>query len=356
MRVSIYIICCIVFSACGKQQTAENQHGFNKVTIQALSTDTISIRSLTKINDSIIGFGYDKGYGLINLITATKTLFPVDNSEFISLDTQPRTAEQRATAFNGVYFFSLGVGSPTVLRKHDSKTGQNFVVYVEKHEATFYDAMAFWNKDEGIAIGDPTNACLSIIITRDGGEQWEKISCERLPKIIKGEAAFAASNSNIVLHGDNAWIVSGGMVSRVYHSADKGHSWSVVRTPMIGGTPTTGAYAMDFYDSQNGFIVGGDYTNPTANRANKAITNDAGNSWSLVADSEGPGYKSCVRYVPNSLAKEIVALGVTGISYSNDQGVSWKELSKESFYTMIFINDSIAIAAGKNKIAKLYFD
>jgi formylmethanofuran dehydrogenase subunit C len=32
-----------------------------------------------------------------------------------------------------------------------------------------------------------------------------------LPRTANGEAAFAASNTNIVIKGNNTWIVSGGM-------------------------------------------------------------------------------------------------------------------------------------------------
>lgn len=356
MRLPIYVTILLTVFACAKHQPIQIQHNFTKVTVEIISRDTMSIRALSQINDTLVGFGYDKGYGFLNIKTADKTVFPIDNAEFILQDSLPKTAEQRATSFSGSHFFSLGVGAPAILREHDINTNQSHVVYVEKDEAAFYDAMAFWNKNEGIAMGDPTGDCLSIIITRDGGEHWEKIDCDRLPKIVKGEAAFAASNSNIVLRGDNAWIVSGGMVSRVYYSADKGKSWSVVNTPMISGASTTGAYAMDFYDTQSGIIVGGDYTQPTSNNANKAVTKDSGKSWNLISDQEGPGYKSCVRYVPNSKGNEIVALGFTGVSYSKDGGKSWKELSKEGFYTMLFVTDDTAIAAGKNRIAKLQFE
>ena len=51
--------------------------------------------------------------------------------------------------------------------------------------------MDFCNDQEGIAIGDPTDSCMSIIITRDGGETWTKLSCDDLPKAKEGEAAFA---------------------------------------------------------------------------------------------------------------------------------------------------------------------
>jgi hypothetical protein len=50
-----------------------------------------------------------------------------------------------------------------------------------------------------------------------------------------------------------------------------------------------------------------------------------------------------------------VAIGFTGISYSNDTGMNWRALSNEGFYTIRFQNDSVAYAAGKNRIAKLTF-
>ena len=83
-------------------------------------------------------------------------------------------------------------------------------VYFESNDKVFYDAMTFWNDREGIAMGDPTENCLSIIITRNGGNNWEKLSCEFLPKTEEGEAAFAASNSNIAVYRDHTWIVSVG--------------------------------------------------------------------------------------------------------------------------------------------------
>jgi hypothetical protein len=38
---------------------------------------------------------------------------------------------------------------------------------------------------------------------------------DKLPRTANGEAAFAASNTNIVIKGNNTWIVSGGMKARV---------------------------------------------------------------------------------------------------------------------------------------------
>jgi hypothetical protein len=63
-------------------------------------------------------------------------------------------------------------------------------------------------------MGDPIADFLSIIVTRDGGNTWNKLPADKLPRTANGEAAFAASNTNIVIKGNNTWIVSGGMKAR----------------------------------------------------------------------------------------------------------------------------------------------
>jgi photosystem II stability/assembly factor-like uncharacterized protein len=246
----------------------------------------------------------------------------------------------------------LSVASPALLYK-TGEDGKMDLVYKEEGEGVFYDAMTFWNNYEGIAIGDSVNGCLSIIITRDGGHHWMKIPCSELPAGIKGEGAFAASNTNIKTIGDKTWIAT--TSDRILFSPDKGKTWKSFRTPIINEGDAEGIYSIDFWDENLGIAIGGDYTKPEANKANKAITKDGGKTWELLADGQHPEYKSCIRFVPGSKGQEIVALGFTGISYSSDMGTTWKRLSNEAFYTLRFKNDSIAYAAGNNRIAKLSF-
>jgi photosystem II stability/assembly factor-like uncharacterized protein len=228
-------------------------------------------------------------------------------------------------------------------------------VYKEEHKDVFYDAMTFWNDEEGIAMGDPIGGCLSVIITRDGGRTWKKVSCSDLPATAEGEAAFAASNANIAVKGEETWIITGGAKSRVFYSPNKGETWEVFDTPLEQGKATTGAYALDFYDARQGVMIGGDYTAPEENRANKARTTDGGRTWELFSVGKDPGYKSSIRYVPGSEGREMLAVGFTGISYSSNAGETWKELSEEGFYTLRFLNDTTAYAAGKNRLARLRF-
>jgi hypothetical protein len=72
-----------------------------------------------------------------------------------------------------------------------------------------------------------------------------------------------------------------------------------------------------------------------------------------VSNGAGPGYRSSVSYVPNTNGDQLVAVGSPGISSSSDGGATWQELSKEGFYAIEFVNDSVAFASGNKRIAKL---
>lgn len=261
----------------------------------------------------------------------------------------------RALSVNKRRAYGISIGSPALIYKLDLDLEENRIVYVEHHPNAFYDAMEFWNDQEGLAIGDPTDSCMSIVITRDGGKSWEKLSCDVLPVIKEGEAAFAASDTNIAIVGEETWIATGGKSSRILYSPDKGVTWQVFETPIIQGKATTGIYSIDFYDAENGFAIGGDYTQPDVAIANKIRTTDGGQSWEVMANEKSPGYRSCVQYVPNSKAEELVAIGFKGIDYSSDSGQTWKHLSDEGFYTIRFLNDSVAFATGQGRVSKLTF-
>ena len=259
------------------------------------------------------------------------------------------TLNFRISALVNDSFLALSIASPAYLFKNKE------LVYKETHPAVFYDALHFWNSEEGIAVGDPTDDCISVLITRDGGDTWKKTSCDLLPLSLEGEAAFAASDTNIAIVDDHTWVATGGISSRILYSPDKGHSWSVFETPIVQGLETTGMYSVDFYDALNGFAIGGDYTKPKNQYSNKIRTNNGGKTWELAAQNQSPGYRSCVQYIPNSNAEVLVAVGFEGIDYSQDAGDTWNHLSDEGFYTIRFLNDSVAFAAGKKKLSKLIF-
>ena len=340
----------ILFSSCKNESLNNSESGklFTTVEIDTLLQEELSIRAIL-IDSNKVWYAANKGqYGYIDLATDKRF------NGHVTKDTL--SLEFRSIAQTKDYIFMLNVGTPALLYRVSKDGSRIKKMYQENHSKAFYDSMQFWNNEEGIAMGDPTDNCLSVIITRDGGITWNKVSCENLPKVEEGEAAFAASNTNIVIKGNETWIVSGGKKSRIFHSSDKGKSWKVFETPIIQGEAMTGIFTADFYDAKNGFIAGGNYEKLTQNFGNKAITNDGGKSWKLVAEKEGFGYASCVQYVPNSNANQLVSVGASGLYYSSTSGDKWSKLSDDStLYTIRFINDSTAIAAGKNKIIKVNF-
>ncbi|SHI97701.1 WD40/YVTN/BNR-like repeat-containing protein [Pseudozobellia thermophila] len=341
MRLIIFLALGVCLLSCNEKETKQ---AFSKVTVNTLYEDSLSIRAIELMGGSLAFAGNNGVFGSIDLRTGQVR---TNVQQFDSI-----TPEFRAVAHTSNDFFMLSVATPALLYKTGGK-GRMELVYKEEGEAVFYDAMTFWNDQEGIAIGDSIEGCMGIVITRDGGRTWNKVECADLPKAVEGEGAFAASNTNIEVMGDKTWVAT--TAGRIYFSPDKGKSWEVQNTPMVSKEPTQGIYSIDFYDENLGVAIGGDYTRPEANTANKAITRDGGATWQLIADGQTPAYKSCIQFVPNSGGKEMVALGFTGIAYSADQGNTWKELSGEPFYTLRFLNDSVAYAAGKNRISSLVF-
>ena len=262
--------------------------------------------------------------------------------------------EFRSIAQTEKAIFVLSIGNPALLYKINKKDLSATLVYKEIHEKVFYDAIQFWNNKEGIAIGDPTQDCFSIIITRDGGNSWNKISCQNSPKLIEGEAAFAASNTNICIKGSKTFVVSGGTKSRVFVSDNKGISWNFYETPITQGHAMTGIFSTDFLNENTGIVVGGNYEEQSDNSANKAITYDGGKTWKLIGVNEGFGYASCVQFIPKSKGNRLVSVGTTGVYYSNNQGSSWEKLLEDKeLFTIRFQNKKTAFAAGKNKLLQI---
>jgi photosystem II stability/assembly factor-like uncharacterized protein len=346
MNKLVLIVVGIVLFSCKSIHSVENRNAVT-VTIDTLLQDKISIRALVLDHDKVWYAADQSRFGCIDMKTNQK--------KEIKLPSE-KNAEYRSMAQTEKYVFILNVGNPALLYKISKEDLSYELVYQENHDKVFYDSMQFWNDKEGIAIGDPMEGGFSVITTRDGGVSWQKMPSDRLPHLEEGEAAFAASNTNIVIKGKTTWLVSGGKKARVFYSSNKGKSWSVVETPIVQGKQMTGIFTADFYDSSVGFISGGNYEVLNQNFDNKAVTHDGGKTWKLVAQNQGFGYASCVQYVPNSHGKRLISVGASGIYYSEDGGSSWKKWSTDSgLYTIRLFNDYTAIAAGKNKVIRIRF-
>ena len=340
------VLCALALTACKNEEKKDYKPSFTTTTIDTLLTDDISIRALLTDGDKAWYAGSKGKFGWVSLsgdkdfngVVAKDTLLP----------------EFRAIAQTSTDVFILNVASPALLHKISKDGKHNKEVYTESGEKVFYDCMRFYNDKEGIAMGDPVNGCIAIVTTQDGGETWTKQPCRNMPLTVDGEAAFAASNTNIVVKGDETWIATGGKKSRVFYSGDKGKTWEVSDTPIAQGTEMSGIFSIDFYNENIGFAVGGDYDKRTKNSGNKILTTDGGKTWKLVGENNGFGYASCVQFVPGSDGNELVTAGPSGIYYSYDRGNTWKKIvDSKAFNTIQFADAKTIIAAGQKEIIRI---
>jgi len=220
----------------------------------------------------------------------------------------------------------------------------------------FLDAMAWWNAEEGLMFGDPVDGCLTLLETRDAGQSWQRLSCDDVPQHTPGEAGFAASNGNICIQGDTAWVFTGGIASRCLRSVDRGHHWEAISLPIRQGESMTGVFGASFANAQEGVAIGGHWEHPDDNVGNLIASSDGGKTWTPISDGAGPGYRSCIQHHPKR-SQEIVAVGFKGMDVSLDGGQTWKHINDTSAYVARFAPEGrILWLAGKDRIHRVDWD
>jgi len=222
-------------------------------------------------------------------------------------------------------------------------------------KGVFLDAIKFWDDRHGIAMSDPVDGQLFILTTDDGGGTWSRMPTDKAPRVLPGEAAFAASGTCLAVQGtSNVWIGTGGAAkSRVFHSTDRGRTWSVSETPVHAGSNASGIFSVAFNDARHGVAVGGDYTKPKQPFDNVAITSDGGATWRLAKGPLPQGYMSGVAFVPGTNGRSLVAVGLAGTAQSTDGGESWSMIDSVAYNSVAFASRNAGWAAGpRGRIAR----
>ena len=214
------------------------------------------------------------------------------------------------------YLLAAGPGDQSRIYK-TSNAGKTWSLQFTNHEPKgFYDCMAFWDRTHGIALGDPVNGKFELLATEDG-MHWNALTPTTFPPAIDGEGAFAASGTCIAVEGkSNVWFGTGGKAARVFHSSDRGKTWTVAETPIVHGTETSGIFSISFRDAMHGLIAGGDYQHPEKGDASLAYTEDGGVTWKL-AEIHPQSYFSAIGYVNPSVPNGLLALGSTRAVFSD---------------------------------------
>lgn len=244
----------------------------------------------------------------------------------------------------------VSAGSPAVvLRTTDAgKTWKE--VYRDNRKEIFLDAMDF-NGKTGYILGDPIDGGFQMLKSNDKGKTWQDVSNSFMLFADDGEAAFAASGSNLQVFKDFVFIGTGGSFAGFFYYSPKNLRIEKYECPIWYGNNSSGIFAIDFIDEKTGIAVGGNYLMEHDNRNNIMLTNDGGNNW-IQPESPVLGFRSDVMYIN---ANTVIATGTSGTDISYDAGKNWKNISKESFNTLGKSSDgkTIYLTGSKGNVYKL---
>lgn len=300
---------------------------------------TSSFRGLSVVNSKVVWASGTKGT-FIKTVDGGRnwTVGHVPGAE--ALDFRDIEAFDEKAA----YMLSIGEGESSRIYKTVDGGKTWDLQHQNKNPKVFLDAFAFWDRDNGIAMGDPVDGYFYMLQTRDGGKSWWPVGNDKMFPALDGEAAFAASGTCIVGQGKGSvWMVTGGKTSRIHYSANRGASWLAVSAPVVSGQSTTGIFSLAMLDSMNGVIVGGDYRKPDEALDSVAVTKDGGKTWNK--GSGLGGYRSGVAYIDR---RTVIAVGTNGSDVSRDGGKTWTPVDKENYNSVQAKGGAAVWAVGPN--------
>lgn len=341
------LLCTLL--TCGLSATAIAQEAWKKIDA-GISTE---LRGLSVVSRNVAWASGAKG-------TVIRT---VDGENWENVSISAKLPETSALDFRDIQGFdkftaiamSAGPGKASTIYK-TTNGGAHWELMTVNGEANgFWDAIDFWDAQNGVIFGDPVNGQFQVLITHDGGKTW-KNSAQDLSQLtaLANEGAFAASGTCISVSGKkDVWFATGGAEkTRVFHSADRGMTWSFAETAIAAGAPPKGLFSVAFSDTQYGFAVGGDYQKAKAEGLNAVLSQDGGKSWN-AASALPVGFLSVVIAVPGQ-EKTFVVGGLAGSGVTKDGGKSWEILGEMPLNAIGFADALHGWAVGPKGLVMKY--
>ncbi|WP_219923888.1 WD40/YVTN/BNR-like repeat-containing protein [Nocardioides campestrisoli] len=227
-------------------------------------------------------------------------------------------------------------------------------------ESAFYNCLGFYpGGKRGLAVSDPVDGRFQILSTEDGGRSWTRLPDDGMPASPLTETGdpaefnFSASGDCLVVEGNDAWFGTGGEVSRIFHTRDRGRTWQATESTLPAGE-AAGVFALALRTPREGVAVGGDFGAEAGVPAASARTRD-GRRWTpsgaLAHLGEDAAWLSGAR-------STLIAVGesgpVGGSSLSRDGGRTWEQFSETAFHTLDCTDDGSCWAAGgRGRVGRL---
>jgi len=215
----ILIILLIVFQACKPSKSIKVD-----LEIDFVNTNiTNNLHGLSVVDESVVWASGTNGVVIITKDGGENwqihTIQGADSLDFRSIE-----------AFDEDKALAVSAGCPACIYLTLDGGKSWDLRWKDNDPAVFLDAVSFWNKTDGLIMGDPVDGALFILKTIDGGSSWQRIPPHHIPKCLPLEGGFAASGTCLALAGDkHAWIGTGGDSARVYTSQDAGLTWHAIQ-------------------------------------------------------------------------------------------------------------------------------
>ena len=211
--------------------------------------------------------------------------------------------------------------------------------------SSFADAMHFFNATDGFAIGDPNGGYYEVYTTSDGGETWTRVAQTNLPN--PSDASEYGITGDYCAVGNDVWF--GTNEGRVFHSTDKGHTWTASLTSFGNAEVVQPLFA----DAMNGFAFRS-YLD-LGLITDLALTSDGGATWTDVLVG-GACYGRYFYLVPGTVNTYVASAGLAspdqGISYSYDGGNNWSPITAGGDFQANAWLDVVTGWAGSTTAAK----
>jgi photosystem II stability/assembly factor-like uncharacterized protein len=195
---------------------------------------------------------------------------------------------------------------------------------------SFANFLLAFSATELLCVGDPTasnNNYFEMYRSVDAGTSWTAVATSTMPAALSDEIAIFSYKAQV---GNHVWFTT--TAGRVFHSADRGATWSVAAS----GLATAGSVA--FRDALNGLIY-------NASSRSLVRTTDGGATWAPVAYT-GSAHR-VLAAVPGTGQYLAVGQGPdAGTALSRDNGTTWTALeTTRSHFDLAVLNANVAWSA-----------
>ncbi len=201
--------------------------------------------------------------------------------------------------------------------------------------ASFANIIHFFNSNDGITAGDPTDGYFEVYTTSDAGATWTRVASAALPAPLSADEYGYTNTFSAV--GNTLWF--GTSKGRIFRTTDKGLTWAATQTLIADFNGSTVALQTE----STGLILGGN---------GFMYRSTDGGATFLPVIYTGPVYTTDLDFVgtsPQAVSVSVNAAAL-GTSYTADGGDTWTDIptptGMDQFTAVEFLNGTTGYGGG----------